>query len=292
MFQRCLICTDFSDGLHRLTNFVPSLADSGFKQLVFVHNVPIWEEGRVPRVDEDKVAAAKERLSEALNDVPQGVEVNIEVPSGRPLDTIPKILKKYQSEVILVGTPMRSVLQEKIGGSTSLGLAKQTPTPLMIFRPQLITTYTREELALRCQHLWRYLLIPYNDSETARYLIERFKKYAQNRQPGTLERCMLIWVVEDGVREKVIRENRIKEAQEKLETIKADLEQLDLTVNVEVRQGDPLPEILDAALVYDISAIAIATDYRSNFLDWTVPSCANEVLRRSWFPILFFSPKK
>ena len=292
MFQRCLICTDFSDGLHRLINFVPSLAGSGLKQLVFVHNVPIWEEGRVPRVDEEKVAAAKERLSEALKDVPQGVEVNIEVPSGRPLDTIPKILKKYQSDVILVGTPMRSVLQEKIGGSTSLGLAKQTPTPLMIFRPQLITTYTREELALRCQHLWRYLLIPYNDSETARYLIERFKEYAQNRQPGTLERCMLIWVVEDGVREKVIRENRLKEAQEKLETIKADLEQLDLTVNVEVRQGDPLPEILDAALVHDISAIAIATDYRSNFLDWTVPSCANEVLRRSWFPILFFSPKK
>ena len=292
MFQRCLICTDFSDGLHRLIQFVPSLAGSGLKQLVFVHNVPIWEEGRVPRVDEDKVAAAKERLSEALNDVPQGVEVNIEVPSGRPLDTIPKIIKKYQSEVILVGTPMRSVLQEKIGGSTSLGLAKQTPTPLMILRPQLITTYTREELALRCQHLWRYLLIPYNDSETARYLIERFKEYAQNRQPGTLERCMLIWVVEDGVREKVIRENRLKEAQEKLETLKADLEQLDLTVNVEVRQGEPLPEILDAALVYDISAIAIATDYRSNFLDWTVPSCANEVLRRSWFPILFFSPKK
>lgn len=292
MFQRCLICTDFSDGLHRLVHFVPNLASSGFKQIVFLHNVSLWQEGSVPRVDEAKVEAAKEHLSAALKNVPEGVEVKIEVPSGRPAETILRAINTYQSEVILVGTPVRSALQERFVGSTSKGLAKQINAPLLILRPQLITTYTREELALRTQHLWRYLLIPYNDSNSARYLIERIKEYAQDRPKNTLEKCMLIWVVEDGARRKVITESRIQEAKEKLEAVKADLEQLDLQVKAEVRQGDRIPEILDAALEHDISAIAIATDYRSNLLEWTVSSCVDEVLQRSWFPVLFFSPKK
>ncbi|MGF1477918.1 MAG: universal stress protein [Cyanophyceae cyanobacterium] len=292
MFQRCLICTDFSDGLERLVSFVPQLASSGLQQIVFLHSVPLWEQGSIPRVDEDKVAAAKEHLSQALNKVPEGVDVRIEVPSGKPTDHILRTLKEYQSEVVLLGTPVRSSLQEKFVGSTSMGLAKQTPTPLMIFRPQLITTYTQEELALRCQHLWRYLLIPFNDSKTAQYLIERIKDYTQNCPSSTLEKCMLIWVIEDGPRQEVIRESRREEAQKKLAAVKAELEELGLQVNTAVREGNGLQEILQAALTFDISAIAIATDYRSNPLEWTVSSFANEVLHKSWFPLLFFSPKK
>ena len=76
-------------------------------------------------------------------------------------------------------------------GSTSNALARQTEQPLTIIRPQLITTYTKEELALRCQHLWRYLLIPYNDSKAANYLIEQIKKYAANR-PEKLLKAMYV----------------------------------------------------------------------------------------------------
>lgn len=292
MFKHCLICTDFSDGLHRLVNFVPSLAVGGIKQIVFLHSVPLWEEGGVPRVNEKKIEPARKRLSEALKEIPEGVEVKIEVPSGRPLDTIPRILETYQIDIILTGTPIRSSLQEKIFGSTSKGLAKLTRSPLMILRPQLISTYTREELNLRCQHLWRYLLLPYNGSDSADYLVQRVKEYAQNRPENSLERCMLCWVVDDGGRREVLIENRMREARDKLESVKAELEKLDLQVNAEVRRGNPLIEILDAALMFDISAIAIADSYRGNLLNWTVPSFANELLCRSWFPVLFFSPKR
>ncbi|MEC4894589.1 MAG: universal stress protein [Oscillatoria sp. PMC 1051.18] len=292
MFQRCLICTDFSDGLHRLVHFVPSLAMSGIKQIVFLHSVPLWEEGGVPRIDEEKVEQAKARLSAALENVPEGVEVQIELPSGRPLDTIPRILEKYQFDVIMTGTPIRSLLQEKLFGSTSVALGKITSTPLLIFRPQLISTYTREELDLRCQHIGRYLLIPYNDSPAARYLVEQIKNCAQNRPENSLQQCMLIWVVDDSVRRGMPIEHRLEEATEKLESVKVELEQLDLQVNTEVRQGNPILEILEAAIEFDISAIAIASDYRSTLLEWTAPSFANEILRKSWFPMIFFSPKK
>lgn len=292
MFQSCLICTDFTDGLYRFINCVPNLAQGGLKKIVFFHSVPLWEEGEVPRVDDEKVERAKQRLQKALDNVPQNVEVAVEVLSGRPLDTIPRVLKKYDVDVIMTGTPIKSLLQEKFFGSTSTGLAKLTSQPLNIIRPELITTYTLEELDLRCRHLWRYLLIPYNDSKTARYLIDEIKKYAQDRPKNSLKQCMLMSVVDDCGRKSVLAEQRVKESENSMAKVKEELEALDIEVNTLVKVGDPLQEITTAALDYDISAIAIATDYRNSLLQWTVRSFANDLMRSSWFPVVLFSPKK
>ena len=292
MFKSCLVCTDFTDGLHRFVDCVRDLAQCGLNKIIFFHSVPLWEEGEVPRIDEEKVELAKQRLQSAVENVPNGVSVEIEVLSGKPLDTIPRVLKTHSVDVIMTGTPIRSLLQEKFFGSTSAGLAKITSQPLNIIRPELITTYTRDELALRCQHLWRYLLTPYNDSETARYLIEEIKKYAQERPDNSLKQCMLMTVVDDCGRKSILAEQRTKEAESQLQSVKQELEELNIEVNTLVKTGNPLQEITTAALDFDISAIAIATDYRNSLLQWTVRSFANDVMRSSWFPVLLFSPKK
>ena len=292
MFKSCLVCTDFTDGLYRFVDCVRDLAQCGLNKIIFFHSVPLWEEGEVPRIDEEKVERAKQRLQKAVENVPDGVSVEIEVMSGKPLDTIPRVLKAHSVDVIMTGTPIRSLLQEKFFGSTSTGLAKVTSQPLNIIRPELITTYTREELALRCQHLWRYLLIPYNDSKTARYLIDEIKKYAKERPDNSLKQCMLMSVVDDCGRKSILAEQRTKEAESQLQSVKKELEELDIEVNTLVKTGNPLQEITTAALDFDISAIAIATDYRNSLLQWTVRSFANDVMRSSWFPVLLFSPKK
>jgi nucleotide-binding universal stress UspA family protein len=292
MFKSCLICTDFSDGLHRLVNFVPDLAQAGLTKIVFFNSVPLWGEGEVPRIDEEKVQKAKNLLNSATANIPDGVEVQIEVLSGKPLDTILKVLKNHPVDVIVTGTPIRSFLQEKCFGSTSVGLAKLTDKPLTIIRPQLITTYTTEELKLRCQHLWQYLLIPYKEGQSGRYLIEQIKQQVTKYTDRSLKKCMLISVMEEGGRTPMLAEHRLQEAKEKLASIKAELEELGLEVNTEVRQGNPIHEIMDAALEYDISAIAIATSQRNTLLQWTAPSFANDFMRSSWFPVVFFSQKK
>lgn len=291
MFKSCLICTDFSDGLYRLVNFVPDLAQAGLNKIVFFNSVPLWEEGEVPRIDEEKVKEAQNRLKPATINIPNGVDVQIEVLSGKPLDTIPRVLKNHPVDVVITGTPIRSLLQEQFFGSTSVGLAKLINQPLTIIRPQLITTYTTEELKLRCQHLWQYLLIPYKEGPSARYLIEQIKREVQKYPDSPLKQCLLISVVEEGGRTAMLSEHRLKEAQEKLASVKAELEALGLKVDAEVKQGNPLQEIMNAALEHDISAIAIATAQRNTLLQWTAPSFANDLMRRSWFPMVFFSQK-
>ncbi|BAZ45011.1 UspA domain-containing protein [Chondrocystis sp. NIES-4102] len=292
MFKSCLICTDFTDGLHRFIDFVPDLAQCGLEKIVFFHSVPVWDEGGIPRIDKDKEEKAMQRLQKALVNVPSQLDIQVEVLSGKPLDTIPRVLKKHPVDVIMTGTPIRSLLQEKFIGSTSAGLAKITNQPLNIIRPQLITTYTNEELTLRCQHLWRYLLIPYNDSPTAQYLITELKKHIQNRPENSLKQCMLITVIDEYGRNAMMADERTKKAEAKLNSVKEELEALGLEVNTLVKKGDPLQEITAAALDYDISAIALATDYGKNLLQWTVRSFANDLMRSSWFPILLFSQKK
>lgn len=290
MFQRALICTDFSDGLHRLVNFVPSLAGSGIKQVTFLHVVPLSDNREIPRIDGKEVEQARDRLSAALEQVPEGMEVQIEVQQGRPIDRIIDAIKAHRSDVVLLGTPSRSFLTEKLFGSTMIGLCQRISVPVLILRPQLISTYTVEELDLRCQHLFRYFLVPYDGSKPAEYAVEQIKRYAQNRAPHSLEQCLVCWVEEDVGRRGIPKGFHAPQIEEKLEQVKTDLEALGLTVEAKILHGNPIAEILTAAQDYDISAIASASGSVGKLIEWSIPSFTGELMRRSWHPILYFPP--
>ena len=289
MFRRLLVCTDLSDGLQRLVNFIPSLAIAGVQQVTFLHCVPLNESGAIPRVDQKKMDSARDRLSVAIAQT--SVDVQVVVESGRPTDTILRIAKEVESDLIVVGTPVRSLLAEKIFGSTAIALYERTPIPILALRPQLISTYTTEELALRCQHLFRHLMLPYDGSETAKYLIEQFKQLVS--QPNrVLQACFLSWVVDDVDRRGIPLEPKVQAAEAALAAVKAELISLNLQVETEVLLGLAVPEILKASVEPDISAIAVCHGARNQFLKMSVPSFTAELLRQSWHPVIYLPFKK
>jgi len=291
MFRRLLVCTDFSDGLQRLVNFVPSLAIAGVEHLTFLHCVPLNESGAIPRVDQDKMNAARDRLSVAIAQTPAGMDVKVVVECGRPTDTILKVAKEANSDLIVVGTPVRGVLAEKIFGSTAIALYERTPIPVLALRPQLISTYTTEELALRCQHLFRHLMLPYDGSETAKYLIDQIKQHVS--QPDrVLEACYICWVLDDVDRRGIPWEPKFQAAEAALAAVKAELIRLDLQVETEVLLGSAVPEILKASLEPDISAIAVCHRAKNQFLKMSVASFTAELLRQSWHPVIYLPFKK
>ncbi|QUS60009.1 universal stress protein [Synechocystis sp. PCC 7339] len=290
MFKHCLICTDFSDGLQRLAGFVEELSLCGISKLIFLHTVSVWEDEHLANVDEGKLQEAKVYLESLVANVPAGVEVKVEVSSVRYLDLVNKLVKEEAIDIIINGMPVRSDLESKLFGSHTLSLAKSTEVPVMILRPQLITTYTVEEMALRCQHLWRNLLVPYDASSAGNYLVERLKASLEKGPSGKVQSCYFLSILEDGIRRPELMESRRQEAEEKLATIKQEFSSLVPDIVTEVRQGNPIQEILNAAFVNDITAIAVASR-RASLLDWTIPSLTDNILNRSWFPLLFFSPK-
>ncbi|NJN73730.1 MAG: universal stress protein, partial [Limnothrix sp. RL_2_0] len=199
-----------------------------------------------------------------------------------------KIMGKYECDVIVVGTPVKNLIQEKMFGSTSLGLIKDMKKPVMILRPQIVSTYTQEELALRCKHLWRYLLLPYNDSDEAKHLVSQVKSFAQSAPEGSITKCFLCWVLENSGIQRMQIDALQKEAAAKMAIAKQELESVGLEVKAEVRIGTPLATTLELAVTEDISAIAIASKPRNQLLELTVHSFASDLLHRSWFPTLFF----
>jgi nucleotide-binding universal stress UspA family protein len=288
MFERVLIATDFSDGLHRLANFVSSLALAGIKQIVFLHVVPLWEKGIIPQVDSEKVEQAQTRFKEAVGTNPTDIEVKIEVQSGKPVETILKVAKTYQSQLIVLGSQSRSVLTEKLVGSTMAELSRQSKIPFLVLRPQLIAAYTSEELTLRCQHLFRSLLLPYNGTQAANRLVQQVKDLAQHQSGRFIQQCKLCWVLENTGRRDIPKKILPQQANETLSQIKADLEGVNLQVETEVREGHSVTEILEAAAMADISAIAVSSATIGKLQEWLVSSFAAEVLRHSWYPVLFF----
>ncbi len=283
MFEKVLICTDFADGLHRLANFVSSLEVGGIKQIVFLHTVPLWEKGIIPRVDTEKVEQAQTLLAEAVGENPTNVKVTIEVQSGKPVETILKVAQSYQSELIVLGSQSRSLLTDKLLGSTMAELSSRSPIPLLILRPQLISAYTVEELTLRCQHLFRSLLLPYDGSEVANNVVQKVKQQAEKQSGRFLEQCVLCWIVKN---------LNDSQARETLSQVKADLETANLQVEIDIRQGQPVLELLEAAKIIDISAIAVSSGTMGTFREWLVSSFAGEILSRSWHPVLFFPPQR
>lgn len=288
MFQRVLICTDFSDGLHRLIHFVSSLALTGMKQIVFLHAVPLSERGIIPQVDIEKIEQAQTRFAEAIGESPTDIEVKIEVQSGKPVDIILKVAQTYRSQLIILGSQSRSLLTEKLLGSTMANLSRRTPIPLLVLRPQLIYAYTSEELILRCQHLFRSLLLPYNGTQAADYLVQEVKQLAQQQSGRYLQQCKLCWVLEDSGRREIPKKILPQQAEQTLSQIKADLEVENLQVEIEVREGHSVTEVLEAAAMGDLSAIAVSSGAIGKLQEWLVSSFAAELLRFSWYPILFF----
>lgn len=288
MFQRALVSTDFEDGLYRLGKVVPSLVEGGLGKITFFHNVAVQTDRSVPRVNEEGIEAAQQRLHAIVEDAPGEATVDIHVECGRPSDNILKQVQETEAEVLFLGMPTRNLLSEKLFGSTTMGLVERTPVPMMILRPQLISTYTVEELAIRCRNLFHYLLIPYDGTEGATKFLETLQHQIRTAPPAQAHRYLLLWVIDDSIRRELRGDNPMQEAEERLHNAGDMLRQLGVTVDTEVREGDPLEEILRAAESYDISAIATSSRGIGGFMRWSVPSLTREILRQSWHPVLFF----
>ena len=294
MFKRALICTDFSDSLDRLAKFVPDLAKGGMEHIVFFHSVPLMTSREIPCPDEERMNEARQQLAVAESSAPAGTTVKVDIVAGRDNDNILRAIKVHEPDIILSGMATRSALNERIFGSTTMEIVNKVDIPMLVLRPQLISTYREAELAQRCQNMFDYLLVPFDGSSSARKLVGDIKAKIQADPECALETCLLCWVVDSGGR--IPSGELAKSAQVELDKVKAELEgfgtEIKTQVITEVRKGNPLDEIIKSGEVHDISAIAVCPSKGGGLLKLTVPSFTSAILRASWHPVIHFPAEK
>lgn len=291
MIRRLLISTSLVDGLHRFAYCLPSFVDAGFQSVTFLHCIPLRVDHGIPHVDETKAKAARDRFNVAIAQNPVDLSVEIRIETGSPCDRITAVAQEVQADLVIVGTAHRTLLDEKLFGSTTAKLAQTLHCPLLIIRPQLIAAYTLEELRLRARHLLQNLLIPFDGSVSSQGLIHYLEGLIAAQPQPLLESCFLCWVAEKVSGRGATLQSTHLPNETLLNTVKETLTAHGVSVKTLLREGNPLTELEAIATEESISAIAIASEHFGKLWEWSVPSLAGELLRRSWHPI-FYLPIK
>jgi nucleotide-binding universal stress UspA family protein len=291
MFQKLVICTDFEDGLLRLASCLDSLAVGGIREVVFFHYVPMWEEGDIPRVDDQKIEAAHERFASVSAGFSGDLVVKFEVRSEQLVTNLLDVIQHYGSDLVILGSQSRTLLNEKIFGSTTTSLTEKLPVPMLVIRPVVLATFTDEELNLRCQCLFRHLLVAYDGTEASESLINMLIDRLQVNGQTMVKDCKLGWVMETTRRGVSIPE-KLAEAETMITATGQRFSELGLETLTEVRTGDPIAEVIKMAGEGGVSAIAVTAHSLPKFLEWSRPSFPHQLLRSSFHPVLFFPPQR
>lgn len=288
MFHNLLIATALEDGLPRLLTCLPSLRAAGVRQVTVVHGVPFWESEGVCREDTDRLAEVERHLR--LPEDTAGLDVQRVIRSGRPEVVIQEVVQEVKPDLLVVGAAQRSLLAEKVVGSTTLALAPRVKLPILVLRPPLLYTFTQEELALRCQHLFRSLLIPYDGRPAGQALLTQFLDQLQKSPEPSLETCTLVWVFDEPSRREVAAVSQDLRASKvaALDHIRQTWPLPAVTLHTLVREGNPVTEVLDAARQVNASAIVISAKNLGGIWELSFPTQSGELLRRSLHPILVF----
>lgn len=293
MFKRILISTNFEDGLYRFTHCLSELYTGGVRQVSFVHSMD-WEEDShgLPQDRTPEIEALEKRLLENCGEIPEGMSVEVMVQIGKPAAVIRQAIEKFQPEVMILGMAIRNLLMEKIFGSTTMELLPRSPIPALVVRPQLIATFTLDELKLRSQNLFRSVLVTYDFSEVSEQLLDHLIRQIQFNGEQQLHTIWVLYVIDPSARrhqsgdledQKRDYEQRLKDMKDRLAGHVPEVE-----IKTEVRIGAPVKEILLAAGEADMTAIATASTNVGSFWEWSIRSTTGELLRKSWHTVLFF----
>lgn len=286
MFQRTLLCTDLADGIHRFAQCLPQLHSLGLQQFTFFHCAPFLEEVNIPRPDTAAVEAAQAKLRSLVP--PEFADrTTLDVQCGKTDTLLLEAIQRHQPDLVILGSSVKSLLTQRLFGSTLATLTQRISVPMLTLRPPLLQTYTPEELALRSQSLFRRLLLPYDNSESAQYLLTQVKKLVETASIKSIETCVLTQLVPTGSRFKSEQE-ALEQAETICTTAQSQLEALGVQAPIEVRVGEGPSELFKVASEYGVSAIALSSHKANKLLELSVPSFGGEVLRQSWHPVLFF----
>jgi len=290
MFKNLLIPTDLHDGLPKLTGYLGALAAAGIEKIVFLHACPIDDDGDKPRLREDKLNRARNLLKIDSAKVPANIKVEVITDHRRPADAILETVEKFQIDLVLVSRPIRNLLDEKLFGSTTIGVLQRIKIPVMILRPQLLWVMTTAELNLRCQQLFRNLLIPYDHSPSAQHLIQQIRQGVQRQTSPSIASITLCWIISDAGQGELAVSEQQPRAAKILAELKHEFTSYGLTVETEIRVGNPIVEAQLAAHDRDIHAIAVSSASVGKIWELSIPSFAGDIIRRCVFPVIYFPP--
>lgn len=274
---KILMATDFSEAASNLEKCLNELKEIGATEVVLVHVVDIRNSGlnaaNLVEYNERRLKKIKENIEE------MGFEVSIEVPIGFAADEIVKLAEKEDVSLILIASRGEGIIKQLFLGSTAYDVIRKSTKPVLL---EKIKNTDDGECQVCCSRRFNKILVPTDFSEEADELIEMIK----NMHTPARE-IILVSIIEssDDLEE---LEARKKEAHNKLEKVKQDLDQAGVSSSLSVRIGEGVASsnIIRIAKEEEVGVIFMPTKGRGSIKDILLGSTADRVARRSPIPVM------
>jgi nucleotide-binding universal stress UspA family protein len=281
MFERIVVAVDQSEQAQWAMTAAIDLAQMLKAELTLVHVLK-------PPFDRDDEQKSQRLLEQLQSTAPADVKARTDSRKGNVVAEIVGAAEETKAGLIVMGTHGRGRLTQLLLGSTTEGVARWAPCPVLtvrqpwVPRTRAFNTFGRSP--------FRRILIAVDASEPALAALAAGVEMAHRTGAPTA-----IIHVADTVhpwREVCLGSlsNIKRQGQLLLDRITSDLPAMDKCETI-LLDGDPAREILDAALDWEADLIVIGSQGHGNLEQFMLGSVANAVLRGASCPVLLVRPE-
>ncbi|WP_158853629.1 universal stress protein [Halorhabdus sp. CUG00001] len=248
----------------------------GIEEFHLVTVVPSNVHSGMPGMDfEERRRQALNRYRETFENAGFGVETH--VVRGTPHRRINGIAESVGASLSIVGSRGSSPLENRFIGSTARNLARTSVTPLLVNRIQRAT----DDPDVLAEHLFQRILYATDFSENAQDAFEAFSYLRHATEEATLVH------VETPADPDIDEEPR-----DQLAELTAQLEAWDIETHLDVRQGDPVEEILAVEDEHDPATTLVGSRGHSRLRRLLLGSVSEDIVAKADGNVLLVPPKR
>ena len=253
------------------------LSRIGVEELHLVTVVPANVHAGTPGLDHEKRRRrALARYRKVIEDAGLGVETH--VVRGTPHRRINGIAEVVGADLSIVGSRGKQPLDNRLIGSTTRNLARTTVVPLLVNRIERGV----DEPELVEKHLFRRLLYATDFSTNAARAFEAFSYLRHATQEATLVHVET--PTTSGPDGDVSPDERLSALADRLRAWGVD-------ATIDVREGDPADELLEAEATHEPTTTLLGTRGQSRLRRLLLGSVSEEVVANAHGNVLLVPPK-
>ncbi len=253
MFEKLLLCTDFSEYATKISSCVPSLP--GIQEIVLLHVFDATRQHIQGWIYNPQIENAKIRLEEQKKHLESlGVQVKVRldvITSGNVPGGIVSAAEEENVSLIVMGARGEGVLERTILGSVARTVLHTTNHHTLILNDNVVESM-KAGSGTECPQILSKVIFPTDFTQPSDAALDILKGM---KGMGTL---VLIHVITEGQTAEEIKKLR-EETQQRLNTLTGDLATQGITTISHMRFGDPVEEILRCAKEEEASLIFLSS---------------------------------
>ncbi len=288
MFQRILVAVDESEQAQWAMETAINMTEVLKGELTLVHVVKAPSD----QVKHNENQKSRELLTNFQSMVPATVKTGIDSRRGNVVAEIVAAAEEINAGLIVMGTHGQERLTQLLLGSTTEGVARWAPCPVLAVRQPWISAPSALNTALG--HPFPRILVAVDASEPALAALAAGLEMAH--RVGAVVAVVHVadtvhpWQGEMSEVGLVPLSKIRRQGQLLLNRILADLPATEKCETI-LRDGAPAREILAAALDWEADLIVIGSQGHGHFEQFVLGSVANAVLRGALCPVMLVRPE-